>query len=50
MVELLGEYRAKNGQAECLEDQMLADVFEFEGRVILVGLCSFFFNMTTYIS
>ena len=36
----VGGVRAVDGQAECLEDQILADVFGLESRVTTEGLSS----------
>ena len=37
MCRVVGGARAVDGQAECLEDQILADVFEFESGVTTEG-------------
>ena len=39
--------RAVDGQAECLEDQILTDVFELESGVTTEGWSSLVFIMTT---
>ena len=39
--------RAVDGQAECLEDQILADVFGLESGGTIEGSCSLVFIMTT---
>ena len=48
IVELWGEYRGEDGQAEWFTDKMFADVFRFESGMTPVGFCSIFFIMTTY--
>ena len=40
MCRVVGGARAVDGQAESLEDQILADVFGLESRVPTEGLCS----------
>ena len=43
MCRVVGRARAVDGQAECLEDQILADVFGLESGVTTEGLCSLVF-------
>ena len=45
---ILRECRAIGGQAECLEDQLVADIFGLESRGLTTeGSSSSFFIMTT---
>ena len=39
MCGVVGGARAVNGQAECLEDQILADIFGLESGVTAEGSC-----------
>ena len=41
MCSVVGGARAVDGQAECLEDQIMTDVFKLESEVTTDGSCSF---------